>query len=101
MLIKIQHIAFTVVNCCISQALDMYKGETAGLQQLGASGVVRVPEPLAAVELPGGGAALVLEYLPMRDLRHHSLILARQLARWEVEWYCKGFKHWGLRLLRG
>ncbi|KAK8392717.1 hypothetical protein O3P69_014863 [Scylla paramamosain] len=67
------------------KALDMYKGETAGLQQLGASGVVRVPEPLAAVELPGGGAALVLEYLPMKDLRHHSLNLARQLARLHLQ----------------
>lgn len=59
----------------------MYKGEWAGLEQLGASGVVRVPQPLAAVDLPRGGAALVLEYLPMRELNDHATTLARQLAR--------------------
>ena len=50
------------------QARQMFQGEMASLEALQATGLVRVPRPIKVIDLPGGGAAFVMEHLKMRSL---------------------------------
>lgn len=40
----------------------------ASLEALQSTGLVRVPRPIKVIDLPGGGAAFVMEHLKMRGL---------------------------------
>ena len=51
-----------------TQARKMFEGEMASLEALRSTGLVRVPQPIKVIDLPGGGAAFVMEYLKMRGL---------------------------------
>lgn len=46
----------------------MFEGEMASLEALRSTGLVRVPQPIKVIDLPGGGAAFVMEHLKMRSL---------------------------------
>ncbi|XP_052244124.1 ketosamine-3-kinase-like isoform X2 [Dreissena polymorpha] len=60
----------------------MFEGEQASLEALSAPGIVTVPKPIKVVDQPGGGAALVMEYVEMEGgLRQHAALLGEQLAR--------------------
>lgn len=50
------------------QARQMFEGELASLEALRSTGLVRAPRPIKVFDLPGGGAAFVMEYLKMRGL---------------------------------
>lgn len=50
------------------QARQMFEGEMASLEALRSTGLVRVPKPMKVIDLPGGGAAFVMEYLKMKSL---------------------------------
>lgn len=50
------------------QARQMFEGEMASLEALQTTGLVRVPRPIKVIDLPGGGAAFVMEHLKMRSL---------------------------------
>ncbi|XP_028935581.1 fructosamine-3-kinase isoform X2 [Ornithorhynchus anatinus] len=62
------------------EAREMFEGEVASLEALRSTGILRVPQPLKVVALPGGGAALIMEYLAMRSLSSHSAALGDQIA---------------------
>ncbi|XP_063226985.1 LOW QUALITY PROTEIN: ketosamine-3-kinase-like [Bacillus rossius redtenbacheri] len=64
-----------------SQARLMFDGELEGLRAIAATRTVRVPQPVALVDTPRGGAALVLEYVDMCGLRGSSRQLGESLAR--------------------
>lgn len=51
-----------------TQARQMFEGEMASLEALRSTGLVRVPRPIKVIDLPGGGAAFVMEHLKMRGL---------------------------------
>ncbi|XP_055336025.1 fructosamine-3-kinase-like [Paramacrobiotus metropolitanus] len=59
----------------------MFEGEFEGLKALNATGCIRVPKPIKVIDLPGGGAACVMEYIEMRGLGAQAAELGQQLAR--------------------
>ncbi|KAM9597742.1 fructosamine-3-kinase isoform 2-T2 [Trichechus inunguis] len=63
-----------------TQARQMFEGEKASLEALQATGLVRVPRPVKVIDLPGGGAAFVMEYLKMRSLSSQASKLGEQIA---------------------
>ncbi|XP_045171335.2 ketosamine-3-kinase-like [Mercenaria mercenaria] len=65
-----------------SGARTMFEGEYASLEALGKPDIVRVPKPYKVVDQPGGGAALVMEYIQFSGgLSKYSALLGQQLAR--------------------
>ncbi|XP_006886179.1 PREDICTED: fructosamine-3-kinase [Elephantulus edwardii] len=63
-----------------SQARQMFEGEMASLEALRGTGLVRVPQPVKVIDLPGGGAAFVMEYLKMKGLSSQAAKLGEQMA---------------------
>ncbi|XP_004473815.1 fructosamine-3-kinase isoform X2 [Dasypus novemcinctus] len=63
-----------------AQARQMFEGELASLEALRSCGLVRAPRPLKVIDLPGGGAAFVMEYLKMRSLSSQASRLGEQMA---------------------
>lgn len=61
-------------------ARQMFEGEMASLEALRSTGLVRVPRPIKVIDLPGGGAAFVMEHLKMRGLRRHQNLE----TRWQI-----------------
>lgn len=61
-------------------ARTMFDGEFAALTAILNTGTVKVPKPIAVVDNPSGGAALVMESVRMRPLNRHSKLLGEQLA---------------------
>ncbi|XP_069866097.1 fructosamine-3-kinase [Dipodomys merriami] len=62
------------------QARKMFEGERASLEALHSTGLVRVPQPRKVIDLPGGGAAFVMEYLKMKRLGSQASKLGDQIA---------------------
>ncbi|XP_048222439.1 fructosamine-3-kinase isoform X2 [Perognathus longimembris pacificus] len=62
------------------KARKMFEGEMASLQALHSTGLVRVPQPVKVINVPGGGAAFVMEYLKMKSLRSQASKLGDQMA---------------------
>ncbi|XP_004861114.1 fructosamine-3-kinase [Heterocephalus glaber] len=63
-----------------TQARLMFEGEVASLEALRATGLVHVPRPMKVIDLPGGGAAFVMEHLKMKSLSSHASKLGEQMA---------------------
>ncbi|XP_034881592.1 fructosamine-3-kinase [Mirounga leonina] len=63
-----------------TQARQMFEGEMASLEALQTTGLVRVPRPIKVIDLPGGGAAFVMEHLKMRSLSSQASKLGDQMA---------------------
>ncbi|EGW13207.1 fructosamine-3-kinase [Cricetulus griseus] len=63
-----------------TQARQMFEGEMASLEALRSTGLVRVPKPMKVIDLPGGGAAFVMEYLKMKSLSSQASKLGDQMA---------------------
>ncbi|KAI4566822.1 hypothetical protein MJG53_015499 [Ovis ammon polii x Ovis aries] len=63
-----------------TQARQMFEGEMASLEALRSTGLVRVPQPIKVIDLPGGGAAFVMEHLKMRGLSSQASKLGDQMA---------------------
>lgn len=61
-------------------ARTMFDGEFAALTAILNTETVKVPKPIAVVDNPSGGAALVMESVRMRPLNRHSKLLGEQLA---------------------
>uniref|UniRef100_A0A8D0EAT6 protein-ribulosamine 3-kinase n=1 Tax=Salvator merianae TaxID=96440 RepID=A0A8D0EAT6_SALMN len=62
------------------QARTMFEGEMASLQAIQQTGIVRVPQPIKVMDLPGGGAAFAMEYIKMKGLSKYSARLGEQIA---------------------
>ncbi|KAG8507534.1 Ketosamine-3-kinase, partial [Galemys pyrenaicus] len=65
---------------CLHQARQMFEGEMASLEALRSTGLVRAPRPIKLIDLPGGGAAFVMEHLRMRSLSSQAAVLGGQMA---------------------
>ncbi|KAB0397803.1 hypothetical protein E2I00_012869, partial [Balaenoptera physalus] len=63
-----------------TQARQMFEGEMASLEALRSTGLVRAPQPIKVIDLPGGGAAFVMEHLKMRGLSSQASKLGDQMA---------------------
>ncbi|XP_036268229.1 fructosamine-3-kinase [Pipistrellus kuhlii] len=63
-----------------AQARQMFEGEAASLEALRSTGTVRAPRPIKVIDLPGGGAAFVMEHLKMRSLNSQAWRLGEQMA---------------------
>ncbi|XP_036159731.1 fructosamine-3-kinase isoform X2 [Myotis myotis] len=63
-----------------AQARQMFEGEVASLEALRSTGMVRAPRPIKVIDLPGGGAAFVMEHLKMRSLNSQAWRLGEQVA---------------------
>uniref|UniRef100_A0A8C4LL36 protein-ribulosamine 3-kinase n=3 Tax=Equus asinus TaxID=9793 RepID=A0A8C4LL36_EQUAS len=63
-----------------TQARQMFEGEMASLEALRSTGLVRAPRPIKVIDLPGGGAAFVMEHLKMRSLSSQASRLGDQMA---------------------
>ncbi|KAL4223167.1 fructosamine 3 kinase [Mactra antiquata] len=65
-----------------SGARTMFDGEFASLEALRAPNIVQVPKPIKVVDQPGGGSALIMEYVAMSGgLRKYASRFGEQLAR--------------------
>ncbi|KAL0595788.1 Fructosamine-3-kinase [Plecturocebus cupreus] len=62
------------------QARQMFEGEVVSLEALRSTGLVRAPRPMKIIDLPGGGAAFVMEHLKMRSLSSQASKLGDQMA---------------------
>ncbi|XP_075025921.1 fructosamine-3-kinase isoform X2 [Calonectris borealis] len=62
------------------QARKMFEGEMASLEAIQKTNIVRVPQPIKVIDLPGGGAMFVMEYLKMKHLNKYSSKLGEQIA---------------------
>ncbi|NWR76453.1 FN3K kinase, partial [Centropus unirufus] len=62
------------------QARKMFEGEMASLEAIRKTNIVRVPQPVKVIDLPGGGAMFVMEYLKMKHLCKYSSKLGEQIA---------------------
>ncbi|XP_074967804.1 fructosamine-3-kinase isoform X2 [Phalacrocorax aristotelis] len=62
------------------QARKMFEGEMASLEAIQNTNTVRVPQPIKVIDLPGGGAMFVMEYLKMKHLNKYSSKLGEQIA---------------------
>lgn len=49
----------------------MFEGEMASLESIQKTNIVRVPQPIKVIDLPGGGAMFVMEYLKMKHLNKY------------------------------
>lgn len=49
----------------------MFEGEMASLEAIQKTGIVRVPQPIKVMDLPGGGAMFAMEYLKMKHLNKY------------------------------
>jgi len=49
----------------------MFEGEMASLEAIQKTNIVRVPQPIKVIDLPGGGAMFVMEYLKMKHLNKY------------------------------
>ncbi|XP_013361465.1 PREDICTED: fructosamine-3-kinase isoform X5 [Chinchilla lanigera] len=58
----------------------MFEGEMASLEALRSTGLLRVPRPIKVIDLPGGGAAFVMEHLKMKSLSSQASKLGEQMA---------------------
>lgn len=47
----------------------MFEGEMASLEAIQKTNIVRVPQPIKVIDLPGGGTMFVMEYLKMKSLK--------------------------------
>ncbi|KAL2764469.1 fructosamine-3-kinase [Daubentonia madagascariensis] len=63
-----------------AQARQMFEGEMASLEALRGTGLVRAPRPMKVIDLPGGGAAFVMEHLKMKSLSSQASKLGDQMA---------------------
>ncbi|XP_055971422.1 fructosamine-3-kinase isoform X2 [Sorex fumeus] len=63
-----------------AQARQMFEGEMASLEALRSTGLVRAPRPIKIFDVPGGGAAFVMEHLKMRSLSSQAATLGAQMA---------------------
>ncbi|KAM7069593.1 fructosamine-3-kinase isoform 3-T3 [Molossus nigricans] len=63
-----------------AQARQMFEGEVASLEALRSTGLLRAPRPIKVIDLPGGGAAFVMEHLKMRSLSSQASKLGDQVA---------------------
>uniref|UniRef100_A0A8C2V1E5 protein-ribulosamine 3-kinase n=1 Tax=Chinchilla lanigera TaxID=34839 RepID=A0A8C2V1E5_CHILA len=63
-----------------TQARLMFEGEMASLEALRSTGLLRVPRPIKVIDLPGGGAAFVMEHLKMKSLSSQASKLGEQMA---------------------
>ena len=64
----------------------MFDGELASLSRIGATGCVRVPQPMAVMERPrGGGAMLVMEHLELRSIGGQARAMGAAVARCVME----------------
>lgn len=52
----------------------MFEGEMASLEAIQKTNIVRVPQPIKVIDLPGGGAMFVMEYLKMKHLNKYVCI---------------------------
>lgn len=59
----------------------MFDGESEGLKALAATGIVTVPQPITVLEIPEGGACLVMEFIEMKGLRSLAHKLGDEIAR--------------------
>ncbi|KAM9638516.1 fructosamine-3-kinase isoform 2-T2 [Morphnus guianensis] len=62
------------------KARKMFEGEMASLEAIQKTNIVRVPQPIKIIDLPGGGAMFVMEYLKMKHLNKYSSKLGEQIA---------------------
>ncbi|XP_068888354.1 fructosamine-3-kinase [Aphelocoma coerulescens] len=62
------------------QARKMFEGEMASLEAIRKTKIVRVPQPIKVIDLPGGGAMFAMEYLKMKHLNKYSSKLGEQIA---------------------
>lgn len=49
----------------------MFQGEMASLEAIQETNILRVPQPIKVIDLPGGGAMFVMEYLKMKSLNKY------------------------------
>uniref|UniRef100_A0A8D0GPH0 protein-ribulosamine 3-kinase n=1 Tax=Sphenodon punctatus TaxID=8508 RepID=A0A8D0GPH0_SPHPU len=63
-----------------SQARTMFEGEMASLEAILQTNTLRVPKPMKVIDLPGGGALFVMEYLKMKSLNKHAAKLGELIA---------------------
>lgn len=49
----------------------MFEGEMASLEAIQKTNIVRVPQPIKVIDLPGGGAMFAMEYLKMKHLNKY------------------------------
>nr|DBA27670.1 TPA: hypothetical protein GDO54_008138 [Pyxicephalus adspersus] len=63
-----------------TQARTMFSGEVASLEEIRRTCTVRVPEPVAVTELPGGGALLIMKHIEMQQISRFAEKLGEQLA---------------------
>ncbi|XP_006869676.1 PREDICTED: fructosamine-3-kinase [Chrysochloris asiatica] len=69
------------------QARQMFEGEKASLEALRSTGLVRVPQPIKVIDLPGGGAAFAMEYLKMRSLSRCVRVSVHACVNeWQEDW---------------
>ena len=72
----------------------MFDGELASLSRIGATGCVRVPQPMAVMERPrGGGAMLVMEHLELRSIGGQARVMGGAVARCDGMLARLTFKH--------
>ncbi|XP_058029343.1 fructosamine-3-kinase isoform X2 [Ahaetulla prasina] len=62
------------------QARIMLEGEMASLREIQKTNTIRVPQPIKVMDLPGGGAAIAMEYIKMKSLNKYSAKLGEQMA---------------------
>ncbi|NWR76460.1 KT3K kinase, partial [Centropus unirufus] len=63
-----------------AEARRMFEGEVASLEAILKTQTIKAPKPLKVLDLPEGGALLVMEHLEMRGLNRYSAKLGTQLA---------------------
>ncbi|XP_046399527.1 ketosamine-3-kinase-like isoform X2 [Ischnura elegans] len=64
-----------------SKARLMFEGEYESLKALDVTGAVSVPKPISVVNTPGGGSAIVMQFVEMTSLRKFQEKLGEDLAR--------------------
>ncbi|XP_071448953.1 ketosamine-3-kinase-like [Hetaerina americana] len=64
-----------------SEARLMFDGEYASLKALDDTGKVSVPKPISVVDTPGGGSAIVMQYIEGKSLHKFQERLGEDLAR--------------------
>ncbi|KAM8786870.1 LOW QUALITY PROTEIN: fructosamine-3-kinase-like [Rhynchonycteris naso] len=63
-----------------TQAWQMFEVEVANLEAIRSIGLVQAPWPIKVINLPGGGAAFVMEHLKMRSLSSQASKPGDQVA---------------------
>lgn len=49
----------------------MFEGEMASLEAIQKTKIVKVPQPIKVIDLPGGGAMFAMEHLKMKHLNKY------------------------------